>query len=226
MQWHVWLTFFAACWVIAISPGSGAVLSMSHGLSYGWKRSSATIAGLQLGLALIFIIAGAGVGSLLVASETAFLAVKLVGAAYLMYLGVRQMRMRPASPQAIAEAESALTADPAHHRIRRDGGLRWQQRMLAGFLTNATNPKGILFMVAVLPPFIDPNRPLLLQLLILGGTLCCVDVIVMNGYAASASLLSRWLRGYRAQLWQNRIFGGLLVLIGAGLLAVRRSSAS
>lgn len=220
MQWHVWFTFFIAAWVIAISPGSGAVLSMSHGLSYGWKRSSATVLGLQLGLMLVLVVAGAGVGSLLIASEMAFLVVKVVGALYLMYLGIKQFMQKPSSAQAIETSQAALTADP--YASKRGGTLNWKQRVLTGFFTNATNPKGILFMVAVLPQFIDPNRSLLLQLMILGVTMCAVDTMVMNGYAASASLLSRWLKSYKAQLWQNRIFGGLLVAIGAGLLTVKR----
>ncbi|THT97595.1 lysine transporter LysE [Lampropedia puyangensis] len=224
MQWHVWFTFFIAAWVIAISPGSGAVLSMSHGLSYGWKRSSATVFGLQLGLMLILVVAGAGVGSLLIASEAAFLTVKVVGALYLMYLGIRQFLQKPSSSQAINSAENTLTADKQLQPAK-GGTLNWKQRVLTGFFTNATNPKGILFMVAVLPQFIDPNRSLLLQLLILGVTMCAVDSMVMNGYAASASLLSRWLKSYKAQLWQNRIFGGLLVAIGAGLLTVKRVQA-
>lgn len=220
MQWHVWFTFFIAAWVIAISPGSGAVLSMSHGLNYGWKRSSATVLGLQLGLILVLIVAGAGVGSLLIASEMAFLAVKVIGALYLMYLGIKQFLQKPSSEQAIDASQAALTADP--HANKKGGTLNWKQRVLTGFFTNATNPKGILFMVAVLPQFIDPNRSLMLQLLILGVTMCAVDTMVMNGYVASASLLSRWLKSYKAQLWQNRIFGGLLVAIGAGLLTVKR----
>lgn len=223
MQWHVWFTFFIAAWVIAISPGSGAVLSMSHGLSYGWKRSSATVLGLQLGLMLVLVVAGAGVGSLLIASEMAFLVVKVVGALYLMYLGIKQFMQKPSSAQAIETSQAALTADP--YANKRGGTLNWKQRVLTGFFTNATNPKGILFMVAVLPQFIDPNRSLLLQLLILGVTMCTVDTMVMNGYVASASLLSRWLKSYKAQLWQNRIFGGLLVAIGAGLLTVKRVQA-
>ena len=65
MDLNIWLAFFAASWVIAISPGSGAVLSMSHGLAYGVRHTSATIAGLQLGLSVILLIAGVGVGALL-----------------------------------------------------------------------------------------------------------------------------------------------------------------
>ena len=80
MTFATWITFFAAACLIAISPGSGAVLSMSHGLSYGVRKTSATIAGLEAGLLLVLFVAGAGVGSLLLASEAAFRVAKTVGA--------------------------------------------------------------------------------------------------------------------------------------------------
>ena len=92
MDLHTWLAFVAATCVIAISPGSGAVLAMSHGLSYGVRRTSVTILGLQLGLLLLLLVAGAGVGSLLLASETAFNTVKVLGACYLIYVGWSQWR--------------------------------------------------------------------------------------------------------------------------------------
>ena len=88
MSFATWFTFFVAACIIAISPGSGAVLSMSHGLSYGVRRTTATIVGLQSGLLVVLFIAGAGVGSLLLASEVAFNIVKTVGALYLIYLGL------------------------------------------------------------------------------------------------------------------------------------------
>ncbi len=94
MPFATWIAFVIAGSLIAISPGSGAVLSMSHGLSYGLKKASATVLGLQLGLLLILVIAGAGVGTLLLASELAFNVVKTVGALYLIYLGISQWRAR------------------------------------------------------------------------------------------------------------------------------------
>lgn len=87
MDFHTWLAFFSACVFIAISPGSGAVLSMSHGLAYGVRQTSATIGGLQLGLLLVLLIAGGGVGAVLIASDLAFTLVKVLGACYLIYLG-------------------------------------------------------------------------------------------------------------------------------------------
>jgi hypothetical protein len=112
---------------------------MSHGLSYGVRKTGATIAGLQAGLLLILLIAGAGVGSLLLASEVAFSVVKVLGACYLIYVGWSQWRAGATSP---IQGNDAAPAGP------------WKKRFLTGFLTNATNPKGIIFMVAVLPQFI------------------------------------------------------------------------
>jgi homoserine/homoserine lactone efflux protein len=207
MDFHTWLAFFVASCLIAISPGSGAVLSMSHGLSYGVRRTSATILGLQLGLLLVLFVAGAGVGSLLLASEQAFSAVKVLGACYLIYLGLQQWRAGGASPLA---GEEAAPAGP------------WQRRALTGFLTNATNPKGIVFMVAVLPQFMTDARPLWPQLLVMAATTVAVDVTVMHGYAAGASALRRLLSSARALRTQNRVFGGVLMCVGAGLFFVKR----
>lgn len=215
MDLHVWLAFFAASWVIAISPGSGAVLSMSHGLAYGVRHSGATIAGLQLGLAVILLIAGVGVGALLLASATAFTVVKVLGAAYLIWLGLKQWRS-PVGAQAPA-AGAALVKHPGLPTVR--------ERVLTGFMTNVTNPKGIVFMVAVLPQFIDPNRPLWLQLLILLVTSIGVDLVVMHGYAFLASRAQRWLATAKARRAQNRVFGGVLMAMGASLIMVKRAGA-
>ncbi|MDO5289189.1 MAG: LysE family transporter [Pseudomonadota bacterium] len=211
MDWHVWLAYLAAAWLIALSPGSGAVLSMSHGLAYGVRQASATIWGLQIGLAFILLVAGLGVGAVLVASGTAFWVVKVVGALYLCWLGLKQWR-------APVNVGNPLDAADAAHAPR----LSVRQRVLMGALTNATNPKGIVFMVAVLPQFIDPKRPLALQLLILLATTLSTDVVVMHGYAFLASRLRALLRTPRARRVQNRVFGGVLMGMGASLLAVGR----
>ncbi|MCU6433949.1 LysE family transporter [Undibacterium sp. Jales W-56] len=205
-----WLTFFFAACLIAISPGSGAVLSMSHGLSYGVKKTSTTIAGLQVGLLLILAIAGAGVGSILMASEIAFNVIKTVGALYLIYLGISQWRAKVDVPHDEMVAANLVMPD-------------WRKRFLIGFLTNATNPKGIIFMVAVLPQFISHDAPLLPQLLILGVTMCLIDLVVMHSYALAASSMQRFFRDPRLLKKQNRFFGGVLMAIGTALFFVKRS---
>jgi homoserine/homoserine lactone efflux protein len=221
MDFHVWLTYFVAAWVIALSPGSGAVLCMSHGLAYGVKKTSATVLGLQIGLSIVLLIAGVGVGAILVASATAFLVIKIVGAAYLIYLGIKQWRAPTAEPAVDVPEPSAL-------QQRLPQGLTpfvpdTKRRILTGMLTNLSNPKGIVFMVAVLPQFIDPNRSLALQLLILCLTMNVVDSVVMHGYAYLASQLQHLLRTVKARVLQNRVFGGVLIFMGGSLFFVRRA---
>lgn len=218
MTFATWITFFFAACIIAVSPGSGALLSMSHGLSYGVKKTSATILGLQTGLLLILLIAGAGVGSILLASEVAFNLVKTVGALYLVYLGVSQWRAKVVARPDI-ETDTALS-QPEQQRSAMPSLRR---RFLTGFFTNATNPKGIIFMVAVLPQFISQQAPLLPQLLILGVTMCAIDLTVMHSYAFAASGMQRFFRDPRMVRRQNRFFGGVLVAVGAALFFVKRS---
>lgn len=231
MDWHTWIAFCSACVLIAVSPGSGAVLSMSHGLAYGVRRASATIAGLQAGLLVILLIAGGGVGAVLLASGWAFALVKTLGACYLIYLGWRQwgsatggadMAIAPGQPSHHIPGD--LGGSPAHAAALLHHAPPWQQRWVAGFLTNATNPKGIIFMVAVLPQFLHPHRPLWVQLAVMSVTMLGVDTVVMHGYAAGASALRRWMRSPRAARWQSRVFGGLLMVMGLGLFFVQRGT--
>jgi homoserine/homoserine lactone efflux protein len=209
MNFATWITFVVAGALIAISPGSGAVLSMSHGLAYGVRKASATVMGLQLGLLLVLAIAGAGVGSLLLASQVAFTVVKIVGALYLIWLGFSQWRSKA---QAAGVPTEGLAAHPSFGR-----------RVLTGFLTNATNPKGIIFMVAVLPQFIASSHPVLPQLGILAATMVVIDTTVMHGYAFLASSMQRLFRDERAVRLQNRFFGGVLMTVGGLLFFVKRT---
>ncbi|QEA12399.1 LysE family transporter [Comamonas flocculans] len=215
MTLHLWLAYLVAAIAIALSPGPGAVLAMSHGLSWGVRAASVTILGLQAGLALILLVAGAGVGAVLLASGTAFTVVKVLGAAYLLWLGLHQWR----APVALAGGVDGAAArtSPVQAPL-----LSARQRFLRGLLTNATNPKGIVFMVAVLPQFMAPTRALVPQLLVLLATTITVDFIVMHGYALLAASLRGWLNSARAQRTQNRIAGAVLMAMGASLAFVGR----
>jgi homoserine/homoserine lactone efflux protein len=221
MDPKVWWAFFAASWLISISPGSAAVLALGHGLAHGVRATSVTIAGMGLGLAIVLLVAGAGVGALLLASSVAFTAVKLLGAAYLIWLGWQQWRapvvaVEPVADEAVRATHAAMSLNTGLPSAR--------QRFTVGLLTNATNPKGIVFMVAVLPQFIDPQRPLWQQLVLLLVTAVSVEVVVMHGYAALASRAQRWLATARARRTQNRVFGGVLMAMGASLLMVKRAA--
>lgn len=209
MSLHTWLAFFVAAWLISLSPGAGAVSCMAAGIRHGYRRAIWNIAGLEVGIQLVLVIVAAGLGAILAASALAFTAVKWVGAVYLVYLGVQQWR---APPQAMSTPDADIG----------DGTPR--QLLLRGFLVNATNPKGILFMLAVLPQFIDPARPQMPQYAICGATLMFTDAVVMSGYTAFASRVLSLLRGERHRRWMNRSFGTMFIAAGAVLATLKRAA--
>ena len=203
MSLETWLAFFAACWVISLSPGAGAIASMSSGLRYGFWRGYWNALGLQVALVAQIAIVAAGLGAVLATSEMAFSLIKWFGVAYLVYLGVKQWRALPsdmsedATPRAIGKPLALLTR---------------------GFLVNISNPKALVFMLAILPQFIDPNAPLLTQYVIIAATMVTVDSIVMAGYTGLASRVLRALKTPKQQRRMNRTFAGLFVG-AAGFLA-------
>lgn len=199
MSLQTWLAFFAASWLISLSPGPGAVSCMAAGQRFGFRHALWNILGLQLGVLFLVSICAAGLGALLAASHQLFVAIKWAGAAYLVWLGVQQWRA-PARPMEAGESGSA-----DRHTL-----------VLKAFLINASNPKGIIFMLAVLPQFIDPHAPQLPQYLICAATLFFTDAVVMSGYTLLASRVLRALRDPGHIRWLNRSFGSLF--IGAGFL--------
>jgi homoserine/homoserine lactone efflux protein len=210
MALHTWLAFFVAAWLISLSPGAGAISCMAAGLRYGFRRALWNIVGLQVGVQFVLALVAAGLGTLIAASETAFTVVKWAGAFYLAWLGVQQWRAPPT-------AFDAASGDPA-------SGTR-RALVVRGFLVNATNPKGILFMLAVLPQFIDPARPQLAQYAICGATLLFTDAVVMSGYTAFASRVLALLRGDGRRRLVNRAFGSLFVGAAALLATFTRAGA-
>jgi homoserine/homoserine lactone efflux protein len=207
---ETWLAFFVASWLISLSPGAGAISCMAAGLRFGLRRAMWNIAGLITGILFVLVVVAAGLGALLATSTVAFTVVKWLGVAYLVWLGVQQWR----APVLAIDADAAANAL---------AGTR-TQLMLRGFLVNATNPKGIVFMLAVLPQFIDPARPQLPQYLICGATLVFTDIVVMTGYAGFAARVLGLLRGPRQVRLMNRTFGGLLVGMGALLATFKRAA--
>ncbi|MGY2377143.1 LysE family transporter [Pseudomonas sp. SDO524_S393] len=210
MALDTWLAFFVASWVISLSPGAGAIASMSSGLQYGFLRGYWNAIGLQLGLAMQIAVVAGGLGAILAASSTAFYAIKWFGVAYLVYLAIKQWRALPMD----------MADDAAVRPIGKPMAM-----MFRGFLVNASNPKALVFMLAVLPQFVDPHAPLLIQYLILGVTMICVDMIVMAGYTGLASKVLRLLRTPKQQKRMNRTFAGLFVGAAGFLASLHRATA-
>jgi homoserine/homoserine lactone efflux protein len=208
MAIETWLAFLVASCLISLSPGAGVICCVAAGVRFGLARSMWNIFGLIVGIMFVLAIVAAGLGALLATSTIAFTALKWLGAAYLVWLGIAQWRA-PAL---------AIDTDAAAGNL---GGSA-RQLFLRGFLVNATNPKGIVFMLAVLPQFIDPGKPQPLQYLMCGATLVCTDFIAMTAYTGFAARVLRLLRQPTQIRWMNRTFGSLLVGMGALLATFKR----
>lgn len=208
-MWEQWLGYFIACWVISLSPGAGAVASMSAGRMCGFRLGYWNVLGLQIALVLQISIVAAGLGAVLATSELAFVLVKWFGVGYLLYLGWRQWTSGVVKADASTQAPKQMTR----------GRL-----ILRGFLVNMSNPKAMVFFLAVLPQFLDPSKPLLVQYVWLTATLVCVDAIVMAGYTGFAARVLRLFGSPRQQRFLNRTFGGLFMGAAGILATVHRTS--
>ncbi|MEO7752939.1 MAG: LysE family transporter [Terracoccus sp.] len=215
MSWSLWLTLVVTGVLISLTPGAGAVNTMTNSITAGWRRSIWGIAGQQAALVLHLAVVAAGLGVLVARSPIAFSLIRYAGAAYLVYLGIRQLRARPATAEPAAHPsdpsgrpEVPGRPEPAWSMARR------------GLLVNLTNPKAVVFFLAFTPQFIRPDRPLLPQYLVFGATIMVIDVIVMwFVFAAAAGGLARLTRSPSGQRAMGRVFGCLFIGVGI-LLAV------
>ena len=210
MHSELWLAFVGASIAISVSPGAGAIQSMSTGLTIGLPRGWWSVAGLQVGLMLQLVLVAIGLGAAVAGSVVAFTVIKWIGVAYLVYLAVRQWRSTAVD---LGEQLSAGADDSR-------GAL-----LVRGFLVNVTNPKGLVFLLAVLPQFVVPTAPLLPQYLVIGATMLVVDITVMGAYTGLAARLLTSLRTPRQQRIVNRTMSGLFATAAVVLSLVRRSTA-
>lgn len=209
MSVATFLGFLLACWAISLAPGPGAVASMSSGMRYGLRHGYWTAVGLQAGLLLQIAVVAVGLGALLATSAPAFETVRWFGVAYLLYLGFGHWRA--ARPLCSADGAGAPPETPRT--------LAWK-----AFLINTSNPKATVFMLAVLPQFVDPHAPLWPQYLIIAATMVSVDLVVMFGYTLLAARLHRYLGAARHRHVVGRLFGGLFIAAAAYLALARSAS--
>ena len=193
MSYQVWFAYMLACWVISISPGAGAIASMSSGLNYGFRRGYWNAIGLQLALLVQIAIVAAGVGVLFATTPWAFLVVKWFGVLYLLYLAYVQW-----------------TAKTQSIDIQKEHPTKSIPKLIAyGFFVNISNPKAIVFLLAVLPQFLDLSKPQWIQYVTMAITMVTVDLIVMAGYTGLAAKVLKLLKSPKQQKYMNRTFAVL-----------------
>lgn len=200
MQFSLWLALAGAGALISFTPGAGAINTMSNSLNAGFRRSMWGILGQQAALVIHVVIVALGVGVLVASSPTAFNVIRYAGAAYLVYLGVRQFLSKPDLAE---EQTAALRNEPAWSIFRR------------GLWVNLLNPKAIVFFLAFMPQFIRTEQPLLPQYLVLTATIVGIDILVMwFFFAAAARSFQRFTQTTRGQLVLSKVFGVLFVGVG------------
>ena len=198
--------FVVTSLILIITPGQDMLLVMSRSISQGWRAGVATAAGVSTGLLGHTVLAALGLGAVLSASELLFTAIKLVGGFYLIYLGIKLLRSRPAG--------LALGGMPP---------ASLKKTFLQGAISNISNPKITIFYFAYLPQFIPSGEGhTTLRLLTLGIAFALLTFMVKGPIGYGAGLLSGWLRSRPTVIgWTNRLSG--IVLVGLGLrLALER----
>lgn len=206
MSLTTWFAFTAASTVLLLIPGPTVLLVVSYALTQGKRVAVATAAGVALGDFTAMTLSLAGLGALLLASATLFTALKWIGAAYLIYLGIRLWRSEPRLPE-VGDAPAAPARGIFGH----------------AFVVTALNPKSIAFFVAFVPQFIDHGAPILPQLAIIEATFVTLAGLNALVYALAADQLRLRIRRPRVLTWLNRAGAGCLVGMGAATAAVSRS---
>lgn len=205
-----WLLYVTVVLLSTVTPGPAVLLSMSNALAQGPRAAVFSSMGNIAGLLLLSGVAVAGIGTVLQTSTVVFLGLKVSGAAYLVYLGIRRW----------SESMDVSNSDPMNAAFRAPMHLFTQGALMA-----LTNPKAILFFVALYPQFVDTEKALVPQFLLLTGTLMLSSFAALMAYALLANSARVWLSVGQRNKAFHRLSGAAFVLLGIFMLGVRNSAA-
>jgi RhtB (resistance to homoserine/threonine) family protein len=198
------LVFLGVAAMVIVLPGPDTAVVTKNVLVHGRRAAMGTSLGVSAGLSVWTLAAALGVASVVRTSEVAFTVLKLIGALYLVWLGI----------QALRAASHAVAAQPASEDERgRVMGARGGFRQ--GFLSDLANPKIGVFFTSLLPQFVDPGQPVLIPFLILGGVFVLMTVVWLSAYCMVAARAAQTLQRPRVRAALDRITG--IALIGIGL---------
>lgn len=200
---NLYLLFLLVAAATVASPGPGVMLSLDNALRLGWRGSLPGIAGVATGAAVVAGLSATSLGLLLAQSALAFTIIKLAGAAYLVWLGIKLWR---APAQAWTEGAGKPVLSPA-------------RRFLEGLMLQFTNPKAIAFFLSILPQFVDPARPAIAQLVLLVASYAGLVLLIHGLYAWAAQSVRQFLGSARGRRWFQR--GSGLIFIGFGVALAR-----
>lgn len=199
MDVNTWLLFLLTSVGLSLSPGPNGMLALTHGALYGRRKALFTIVGGVLGFIAVIGLCMFGIGALIKSSLVWLTALKLIGGAYLIWLGTQVWRSPP-----IAAAELGPAVQTRGFALLRQG-----------FVSAITNPKGLLFFSAFLPQFLDAQHSLVVQFAAIAGTYAFTELLAEYAFASAAHSVRPWLNRVGKRF--NHVCGGLFVAIGAAL---------
>ncbi|RQZ11520.1 LysE family translocator [Burkholderia sp. Bp9031] len=209
MAIQTWMLFAAAYLATTLSPGPNVLLVIRNTVRYGTHGTAATIAGNLVAQAVVVMLVALGVGAVLAAMPPLFIAMKIVGAAYLIFLGIRQLR---GDRKAATSTGAAQIAVPDRRKLFREA-----------LFVSGSNPKTMIFLSAFMPQFIAHDRPLAMQFVVMYATIACTVIVVHSVYSFGVRRLHR---GFGVSPWvraAKRASGLLFVGLGIRLLTARQA---
>jgi threonine/homoserine/homoserine lactone efflux protein len=206
MEIRVYLAFVVATSTMIALPGPSVLLTVAHSISFGWQHALSTVAGATIGIAVQLIVAVIGLTSLLNVVADAFEWIRWVGAAYLVYLGIKQWR-------SVSEAAEFDTSSVSKTNL-----------FFQGLVITITNPKSLIFIAAFLPQFIDASRSPGLQFALIVPTFLVITFTITSIWALVAEKARGFLQSQRALKPVSRTAGGLMIVAGVGLALARRGN--
>jgi len=205
MEFSTWLLYVSVIGILIFSPGPSALLCVSDGLKYGNKKTIPTILGGAVAALVLMSISAAGLGAILIASETLFFAIKLIGAIYLIYLGWITWKEGGLNIQTSENPDDHIIHYSLFSLLRK------------GFMVGISNPKDLIFFIALFPSFMNADLPQTEQYMVLACTWFIIDCTSMFMYAGLGSKISPWLSQAKTMILVNRTVGSLFILLGSAL---------
>ncbi|UZD91397.1 LysE family translocator [Cognatishimia activa] len=204
MTIETYLVFLITTAVVCFTPGAAAITVASQGAANGGRKAFAGVVGIASANVIYFILSGTGIASLIVASNLLFQIIKWVGVAYLLWLGVT----------AIFSANGPIKVSPSRT------SKSTKKLYVQGFVIEFANPKALMYFAAILPQFLNPEMPILPQILIMGVTTLAIDLMSYTAYGflgdrIAAGGLRKWVVGLI-----NKSAGAALIFAGIRMASV------
>ena len=211
MELSTWILFTGIALISTISPGPAVLLSITNSLTHGLCRSIFSSLGNISGILIVSGVASMGLGALLKTSAILFTFLKIIGAIYLIYLGIRQWRTKQNFFKASNEEGPSAQGNA--------------KSFFQGVLVALSNPKAVLFFTALFPQFLDLSKPIAIQFTILTSTFMFLSFFSLIFYAKGAYAFKNWFSNGSRAIWFNRISGLVFISFGLGILRIRNKAA-